>query len=74
MFNNCIEATNADLERINSLIRRSKAFWGYDEIFMDLFCVTEFFIHKNVMKLYCEREKITVDRAHLNSKSSTTAT
>lgn len=46
-----------DLNRVNLLMHRSKAYWRYDEAFMDkfmqLFQMTADYLEKNTAKLFC---------------------
>lgn len=52
----CVQADRNDLNTINSLMHRSKAYWGYDDGFMDkfmqLFQMTPEYLEKNTVKLF----------------------
>lgn len=58
MILKCIQAEKNDLDKINSLMHASKAYWGYDQAFMDkfmqLFQLKSDYIEKNTVKLFCE--------------------
>lgn len=55
-----IQAGRDDLEAINSLMRRSKAYWGYDEAFMSkfmqLFQMTSDYLEKDQVRLFYEAD------------------
>jgi hypothetical protein len=57
MILKCIQANLHDLQKINLLMHRSKAYWGYDDAFMDkfmqLFQMTADYLEKNTVKLFC---------------------
>jgi streptomycin 6-kinase len=57
MIVNCLQADLHDLPKINLLMHRSKAHWGYDDAFMDkfmqLFQMTADYLEKNTVKLFC---------------------
>lgn len=51
-----------DLESINQLLRLSKAYWGYDETFMDRFMqkfgMTSDYLENNITRLFYVNEKL----------------
>lgn len=65
MFLKCIQASRNDLDKINLLMRRSKAYWGYEAAFMDkfiqLFQVTTNYLEQNTVKLFYELDKSQCD-------------
>ncbi|MCX7116314.1 MAG: GNAT family N-acetyltransferase [Legionellales bacterium] len=66
MILKCVQVSNHDLDKINLLMRRSKAYWGYDEAFMgkfmQLFQMTADYLEKNTVKLFCVLEDDQCDK------------
>lgn len=63
----CVQADRHDLNKINSFMYRSKAYWGYDDVFMDkfmrLFQMTADYLEKNTVKLCFTLDREEYDKA-----------